>query len=82
MGRSLHSTPAGCALDGQENPAAVILTNNVAQVNNHLAMTEHAYSTVFLVMSPETWASFDDETKETFKRVMAGVQHRGERNQS
>lgn len=34
-------------------------------------MTEHAYSTVFLVMSPETWASFDDETKETFKRVMA-----------
>ena len=22
-------------------------------------------------MSPETWASFDDETKETFKRVMA-----------
>ena len=59
------------ALDGQENPATVILTNNVAQVNNHLAMTEHAYSTVFLVMSPETWASFDDETKETFKRVMA-----------
>ena len=59
------------ALDGQENPATVNLTNNVAQVNNHLAMTEHAYSTVFLVMSPETWASFDDETKETFKRVMA-----------
>ena len=38
------------ALDGQENPATVILTNNVAQVNNHLAMTEHAYSTVFLVI--------------------------------
>ena len=56
------------ALDGQENPATVILTNNVAQVNNHLAMTEHAYSTVFLVMSPETWASFDDETKENTRR--------------
>ena len=59
------------ALDGQENPATVILTNNVAQVNKHLAITEHAYSTVFLVMSPETWASFDDETKQIFTDVMA-----------
>ena len=59
------------ALDGQENPATVILTNNVAQVNKHLAITEHAYSTVFLVMSPETWASFDDETKQIFTDIMA-----------
>ena len=58
------------ALDGQENPATVILTNNVAQVNDHLALTEHAYSTVFLVMSPTTWASFDDETKQIFTDVM------------
>lgn len=59
------------ALDGQENPATVILTNNVAQVNDRLAMTEHAYSTVFLVMSPATWASFDEETKQIFTDVMA-----------
>lgn len=42
------------ALDGQENPSTVILTNNVAQVNDRLAITQHAYSTVFLVMSPTT----------------------------
>ena len=34
------------ALDGQENPLTVILSNNVAAVNKNLAMTEHVYSMV------------------------------------
>lgn len=59
------------ALDGQENPSTVILTNNVAQVNDRLAVTEHAYSTVFLVMSPTTWASLGEEYQQIFKDVMA-----------
>lgn len=59
------------ALDGQENPSIVILTNNVAQVNNHLAVTEHAYSTVFLIMSPTTWASLGTENQKIFTDVMA-----------
>lgn len=58
------------ALDGQENPSKVILTNNVAQVNSHLAITEHAYSTVFLIMSPTTWASLGEEDQKIFKEVM------------
>ena len=58
------------ALDGQENPSTVILTNNVAQVNSHLAITEHAYSTVFLIMSPTTWASLGEEDQKIFKEVM------------
>lgn len=57
------------ALDGQENPSTVILTNNVAQVNKHLAITEHAYSTVFLVMSPVTWASLGEEYQSIFMEV-------------
>lgn len=57
------------ALDGQENPSTVILTNNVAQVNKHMAVTQHAYSTVFLVMSPATWASLGDEYQEIFMKV-------------
>ena len=48
----------------------VILTNNVAQVNNHLAVTEHAYSTVFLVMSPTTWANLGEEYQAIFTEVM------------
>lgn len=59
------------ALDGQENPSTVILTNNVAQVNDRLAVTQHAYSTVFLVMSPATWASLGEEYQQIFKDVMA-----------
>lgn len=59
------------ALDGQENPSIVILTNNVAQVNNHLAVTEHAYSTVFLIMSPTTWAGLGTENQKIFTDVMA-----------
>ena len=58
------------ALDGQENPSTVILTNNVAQVNKHMAVTEHAYSTVFLVMSPTTWASLDEKDQQIFSEVM------------
>lgn len=58
-------------LDGQENPSTVILTNNVAQVNDRLAVTEHAYSTVFLVMSPATWASLGEEYQQIFTDVMA-----------
>lgn len=58
------------ALDGQENPSTVILTNNVAQVNKHMAVTQHAYSTVFLVMSPTTWASLGDEYQEIFTKVV------------
>lgn len=59
------------ALDGQENPSTVILTNNVAQVNDRLAVTQHAYSTVFLVMSPATWASLGEEYQKIFKDVMS-----------
>lgn len=66
------------ALDGQENPSSVILTNNVAQVNKHMAVTEHAYSTVFLVMSPTTWASLGEEYQKIFKDTVmeAGLEER------
>ena len=58
------------ALDGQENPSLVILTNNVAQVNKYLAVTQHAYSTVFLIMSPVTWDSLGSEYQKIFMDVM------------
>ncbi|MCC8109544.1 MAG: TRAP transporter substrate-binding protein [Planctomycetes bacterium] len=45
------------AIDGQENPTTVIDKNNVVEVNKNLAITEHCYATVFLIMSPMRWAS-------------------------
>ena len=45
------------AIDGQENPATVIDKNNVVEVNKHMAITEHVYSTVYVLMAPKTWGS-------------------------
>lgn len=52
------------AIDGQENPLSVILGNNVAEVNNYLAITEHVYSASFFIMSQSTWASLSAEQQQ------------------
>lgn len=49
------------ALDGQENPLSVILGNNVAEVNDNLALTEHVYSSIFFLMSKDAWNSLSEE---------------------
>lgn len=49
------------AIDGQENPSTVIDKNNVVEVNKKMAITEHVYSTVFLVMAPKTWNALSEE---------------------
>lgn len=49
------------ALDGQENPLSVILGNNVAEVNDHLALTEHVYSSIFFLMSDDAWNALTKE---------------------
>ncbi|WP_230586425.1 TRAP transporter substrate-binding protein [Gallibacterium anatis] len=54
------------AIDGQENPILVILTNNVGLVNKQLAITEHVYSTVFIIMSPKLWSHLSEEDKKIF----------------
>jgi len=58
------------AIDGQENPILVIDTNNVGQVNKYLAITEHAYSTVFVVMNPNTWKKMSVEDQNIFSSTM------------
>ncbi|WP_156540695.1 TRAP transporter substrate-binding protein DctP [Gallibacterium genomosp. 3] len=76
--RTLHTDPVPMAwseaytamqqgaIDGQENPILVILTNNVGLVNKHLAITEHVYSTVFIIMSPKLWAHLSHEDRKIF----------------
>ncbi|AOY76090.1 TRAP transporter substrate-binding protein [Clostridium formicaceticum] len=54
------------ALDGQENPLSVILQMNVAEVNKHLAMTEHVYASVVFIMSPNAWNSLSAEDQAIF----------------
>lgn len=59
------------AIDGQENPATVIDKNNVVEVNKHMAMTEHCYSTVFILFAPKVWNALSDEDKKILNDAMA-----------
>lgn len=58
------------AIDGQENPSTVIDKNNVVEVNKEMAITEHVYSTVFLVMAPKTWNALTEEDQEILTACM------------
>lgn len=59
------------AIDGQENPTTVIDKNNVVEVNKNMAITEHVYSTVYILMSPKTWNSLSEEDQQIFTDTMA-----------
>ena len=58
------------AIDGQENPATVIDKNNVVEVNKNMAITEHVYSTVFLIMAPKTWNGLTKEDQDIITSAM------------
>ena len=62
------------AIDGQENPTTVIDKNNVAEVNDELAVTEHVYSTVAVIMSPSVWNSLGEENQKIINEAMAEVE--------
>lgn len=58
------------AIDGQENPVTVIDKNNVVEVNKHMAITEHVYSTVFVLMAPKTWNALTEEDQKIIEEGM------------
>ncbi|MCC8189295.1 MAG: TRAP transporter substrate-binding protein [Planctomycetes bacterium] len=58
------------AIDGQENPTTVIDKNNVVEVNKHLAITEHCYATVFIIMSPARWAALSPEDQRVIQECV------------
>lgn len=58
------------AIDGQENPATVIDKNNVVEVNKYMAITEHVYSTVYVLMAPKTWDALSDEDRQIITECM------------
>lgn len=62
------------AIDGQENPTTVIDKNNVVEVNKKMAITQHCYATVFIIMSPSRWASLPAEDQ---KIIMECVDEAG-----
>ena len=43
------------AVDGQENPVSVILANKFAEVQKHLALTNHQYNPQSVIISKKFW---------------------------
>lgn len=55
------------AIDGCENAISMILGNNVAEVNKHLAITNHVYSSQFLIIGKKSWEKLSDEQKKIMR---------------
>jgi tripartite ATP-independent transporter DctP family solute receptor len=62
------------AIDGQENPTTVIDKNNVVEVNKNLAITEHVYSTVSIIMAPSVWNSLSEEDQKILTEAMEEIE--------
>jgi TRAP-type transport system periplasmic protein len=62
------------AVDGQENPLAVIYHNNLFESQTHLAITNHVYNSMVNVMSKDVWDSLSEEHQTIIKEesVAAG----------
>ncbi len=53
-------------IDGQENPLAIISTSRLYEVQKYVALTNHNYSPMVLIISKKVWDTFPDDIKATF----------------
>jgi tripartite ATP-independent transporter DctP family solute receptor len=51
------------AIDGQENPLNVILANKFAEVQKHLALTNHQYNPQSFIFSKKVWDTLSADEK-------------------
>jgi TRAP-type transport system periplasmic protein len=59
------------AIDGQENPLNVILANKFAEVQKHLALTNHQYNPQSIIFSKKVWDSLGDADKKALQDAAA-----------
>jgi tripartite ATP-independent transporter DctP family solute receptor len=53
-------------VDGQENPIGAIINNRFGQVQKHLTITNHAFTSIAVVMSPTAFNPLSAEDKQMF----------------
>jgi len=68
------------AIDGQENSVTVIIGNAVEEVNEYMAMTDHLYTSLFLVSSGETWNNLTAEQQQLIKECAEEAEVWGREN--
>lgn len=59
------------AIDGQENPLNVILANKFAEVQKHLALTNHQYNPQSLIFSKKVWDTLSADEKKILQDAAA-----------
>ncbi|MBL8333984.1 MAG: TRAP transporter substrate-binding protein [Rubrivivax sp.] len=59
----LYAALESKAIDGQENPFSVILANKFAEVQKHLAVTNHQYNPQSLIFSKKVWDGLSADEK-------------------
>ncbi len=72
----LYSALETRAVDGQENPAAVIEVNKFYEVQKHLALTRHQYNPLIVLISQKVWDQLNaDERKLITDAALEAGQH-------
>jgi tripartite ATP-independent transporter DctP family solute receptor len=56
-------------IDGQENPAALIVTNKINEAVKNLALTNHLYGFMMLVSSDKFFSQLPGETREVIQQA-------------
>lgn len=52
------------AIDGVENAISILDSNNINEVNKYLAMTDHNYSSIFIIMSEKSFKELSKEQQD------------------
>lgn len=68
------------AIDGVENAISVLDGNNINEVNSYLAITDHNYSTIFIIMSTQSMQKLNPEQQQIVLQAAkeAGIYQREE----
>ncbi len=54
---------ASGAVDGQDNPLSVGYANKFYEVQKHIAVTRHIYTTIMMAANPRSWERLTDEQR-------------------
>jgi TRAP-type transport system periplasmic protein len=61
------------AVDGEENPVAVIYFNKFYEVQQHLALTRHVYNSMVHTISSRTWRRLSSDQQTIFREESAAA---------
>jgi tripartite ATP-independent transporter DctP family solute receptor len=63
------------AIDGQENPLSVILSNKFAEVQKHLVLSNHQYNPQSLIISKKVWDTLSATEKKLLQDAADEASH-------